>query len=93
MRIFHYYLIIPKDFSNEIMLRHQTLDEAMFNLENFLDLAYINDIKVVRIVHGKHGGVLRHSVHELLKKDKRIKSFRLGNYFEGSYGVTIAYFK
>ena len=82
-----------KDFSNEIMLRHQTLDEAMFNLENFLDLAYINDIKVVRIVHGKHGGVLRHGVHELLKKDKRIKSFRLGNYFEGSYGVTIAYFK
>lgn len=81
------------NFVNEIMIRHQTVEEALFNLDNFIQEAIYNNIKTVRIIHGKHGGILRKAVHEYLKSNKNILDFRLGNYFEGSYGVTIANIK
>ena len=76
-------------FIPEITIRHQTLDIAMYNVENFINDAIQNNIKDLKIIHGRNGGVLRKAVHEYLKHNKNIKSFRLGNYYEGSYGVTI----
>lgn len=81
------------DFIPEIMIRHQTVEEALYNLDVFVSEAIYYNVATVRIIHGKHGGILRHAVHEYLKENKNIISFRLGNYFEGSYGVTIAKLK
>lgn len=78
-------------FNNELMLRHQTKDEALDNLDRFINQAIVNKASIIKIVHGKHGGILRNAVHEYLKESKYISSFRLGYIHEGSYGVTIAY--
>ena len=76
-------------FFPEITIRHQTLDIAMYNVENFLNEALQNNVKNLKIIHGRSGGILRKAVHEYLKHNKNVESFRLGNYYEGSYGVTI----
>ena len=81
------------NFNNEIMLRHKTKDEAIYMLEIFINEAYNYNVDKIRIVHGKQGGILRQAVHEYLNKCKYIESFKLGNYFEGQFGVTIAYIK
>ncbi|MCX8074440.1 MAG: Smr/MutS family protein [Clostridia bacterium] len=82
-----------KDFQSEIMLRHQTVEEALVNLDKFIDTAICNKINRIKIIHGKSGGVLRKAVHEYLKNDSRISEFYLGSYFEGQFGVTIAIIK
>lgn len=80
-------------FIPEMTIRHQTLDIAMYNVENFINEAIANNAKVVKIIHGRNGGILRKAVHEYLKHNKNVDSFRLGNYYEGSYGVTIIQLK
>lgn len=82
-----------KNFSPEIMLRHQTLEEALNNLEYFIDKAMANNVKEIRIIHGRSGGILRKGVHEFLKNNPYIADYRLGYYYEGSYGVTVARLK
>lgn len=77
----------------EIMLRHQTVEEALNNLDKFIDNAICNNVKIVKIIHGKQGGKLRHAVHEYLENSPYVKEHRLGGYYEGSYGVTIAFLK
>ena len=79
------------NFDTELMLRHQTKDEALDNLDKFIYQALVNKVSIIKIVHGKHGGILRNAVHEYLKESKYVSSFRLGYPHEGSYGVTIAY--
>ena len=81
------------NFIPEIMLRHQTAEIAIFNLDKFIDEAICRNIKVVKIIHGKHGGILRNAVHDYLKNSKNVIEFHLGNYYEGQYGVTIATLK
>lgn len=81
------------NFNNEIMLRHQNVDEALETLEKFIDSAICNNVCVIKIIHGKHGGVLRKVVHEYLKNSEYISEYRLGYHHEGSYGVTIAKIK
>lgn len=76
-------------FFPELTIRHQTLDIAMYNVENFLNEAIQNNEKNIKIIHGRNGGILRTAVHNYLKRNKNVKDFRLGNYYEGSYGVTI----
>lgn len=88
-----YNLNINPDFNNEIMLRHKTKEEAIYELDKFIDSAIVNKVYIVRIIHGKHGGILREAVHEYLKNNSRVESFRLAGYFEGQFGVTIAYLK
>ncbi len=78
---------------DEIMIRHQTVDEALNNLEKFIDNAICNNIKVVKIIHGKNGGILRKEVHKYLESCPQVKEHRLGGYYEGSYGVTIAFLR
>ena len=78
---------------DEIMIRHQTVDEALANLDKFIDNAICNNVKIVKIIHGKNGGILRKEVHKYLDNSPYVKEHRLGGCYEGSYGVTIAFLK
>ncbi len=79
--------------NNEIMLRHLTLNNAIYELDYFISNALANNIKEIKIIHGRNGGILRKGVHDYLKKCEYVESFRLGDHFEGSLGVTIAKLK
>ena len=79
--------------STEINLLGKTVDEAVAELDKYLDDAYIAHLKSVRIVHGKGTGALRKGVHNYLKRQKHVESFRLGEFGEGDAGVTIVEFK
>ena len=71
----------------------KTTDEAINELDKYLDDAYIAHLPSVRIVHGKGTGALRKAVHNYLRKQKHVDSFRLGEFGEGDSGVTIVKFK
>ncbi len=77
----------------EINLIGMMVDEAVSELDKYLDDAYLAHIPQVRIVHGKGTGALRKAVHNYLRKAKHVKSYRLGEFGEGDAGVTIAEFK
>lgn len=79
--------------SMEINLLGKTVDEALAELDKYLDDAYLSHLPSVRIVHGKGTGALRSAVQSHLKKASYIKSFRIGEFGEGDAGVTIAEFK
>ena len=80
-------------FSMEINLLGKTVDEAISELDKYLDDAYLSHAPSVRIVHGKGTGALRAAVQRYLKSVSYVKSFHLGEYGEGDAGVTIAEFK
>ncbi|MBQ1490951.1 MAG: endonuclease MutS2 [Blautia sp.] len=77
----------------EINLLGKTVDEAIQELDKYLDDAYLAHLENVRIVHGKGTGALRKGIHDYLKKQKRVSSYRLGEFGEGDAGVTIVNFK
>ena len=79
--------------STEINLLGKTVDEALAELDKYLDDAYIAHLPSVRVVHGKGTGALRSAVHNHLKRLKYVKEYRLGEYGEGDAGVTIVTFK
>lgn len=82
--------ISSNNVPNEIMLRHKFKDEAITELDKYIDQAIIAKLGRVRIIHGKHGGILRTAVHEYLKNHPYVKEFHIAGYGEGSIGVTIA---
>ncbi len=75
--------------STEIHLLGKTVDEALSELDKYLDDACLAHLSQVRIVHGKGTGALRKAVHNYLKRQKHVKSYRLGGMGEGDSGVTI----
>ena len=77
----------------EINLLGKTVDEAIAELDKYLDDASLAHLSSVRIVHGKGTGALRTGIHQYLKRQKHVKSFRLGAFGEGDAGVTIAELK
>ena len=79
--------------SPEINLIGKTVDEALMELDKYLDDAYLAHLKSVRIVHGKGTGALRKAVQGHLKRQKYVKAFHLGECGEGDAGVTIAEFE
>jgi DNA mismatch repair protein MutS2 len=79
--------------STEINLLGRTVDEALSELDKYLDDAYLSHAPSVRIVHGKGTGALRQAVQQHLKRVSYVKSFHLGEYGEGDSGVTICEFK
>ena len=81
------------NISPEINLLGKTVDEAVAELDKYLDDAYLAHLSPVRIVHGKGTGALRQGVHNYLKRQKHVKSYRLGAFGEGDAGVTIVEFK
>ena len=79
--------------STEVDLRGMDTVEAICALQLYLDSAMRNNLSSVRIIHGKGTGALRAAVQQELKKNKFVKSYRLGVYGEGEDGVTIAEFR
>ena len=79
--------------STEINLLGKTVDEAVAELDKYLDDAYLAHLNNVRIVHGKGTGALRKGIHNYLRRQKHVASFRLGEFGEGDAGVTIVEFK
>ena len=79
--------------SPEINLIGMTTDEAIPQLDKYLDDAYLAHLPQVRVVHGRGTGALKAAVHKHLKKLKYVKEFRLGAFGEGDSGVTIVSFK
>lgn len=77
----------------EINLLGKTVDEAVSELDKYLDDAYLAHLSSVRIVHGKGTGALRKGVHNYLKRLKYVQDFHLAEFGEGDAGVTIVEFK
>lgn len=75
--------------SPEINVMGKTVDEAVSEIDKYLDDAALSHLEKVTIIHGKGTGALRNGIHQFLKKHPLVKSFRSGEYGEGEYGVTI----
>lgn len=82
-----------KEIRPELDLRGMNLEEAEYVTEKFIDDAVLANIPSVVIIHGKGTGVLRAGIHQLLKRNKSVKAFRLGTFGEGEAGVTICEIK
>lgn len=75
--------------SPEINLLGKTVDEAVYALDKYLDDAILSHLNTVRVVHGKGTGALRKGIHQYLRRQKHVTSYRLGEFGEGDAGVTI----
>ncbi|RKP54481.1 endonuclease MutS2 [Cohnella endophytica] len=74
----------------ELDLRGMMLDEAIMEVDRFLDEAFLSNLGQVYIIHGKGTGALRTGVQEFLRRHKHVKSYRLGQFGEGGAGVSVA---
>ena len=77
----------------DINLIGKTVDEALSDLDKYLDDAYLAHLPQVTVIHGRGTGALKNAVHTHLKKLSYVKTFRLGAFGEGDQGVTIVEFK
>ncbi|MNW52474.1 Endonuclease MutS2 [compost metagenome] len=78
---------------SELDLRGANLEEALIEVDRFIDEAYLGNLGQIYIIHGKGTGILRTGISDYLRKHKHIKGYRLGNYGEGGTGVTVAELK
>lgn len=79
--------------SPEINLLGKTVDEAVAELDKYLDDALLSHLNTVRVVHGKGTGALRKGIHEYLRRQKHVKNYHLAEFGEGDAGVTIVELK
>lgn len=91
-------IVINKPINNtqlplECNVIGKRVDEALQIVEKYLDSAVLKGMHEVRIVHGKGSGALRNAIHDYFKTHPNIATFRLGQYGEGEWGVTIAELK
>ena len=82
----------PTGVPGSIMVRGMTTDEALPDVERYLDQAYRAGYDQVAVIHGRGTGTLRKAVQELLKTLSYVREYRLGDHGEGGYGVTIVTF-
>ena len=82
-----------KTANSELNVIGLTVDEAIPLVDKFLDDCFLAKLQIARIVHGKGTGKLRQGIHSFLKKNKRVKSYRIGTYGEGEIGVTVVEMK
>ena len=79
--------------SMELDIRGMMTDEGILEVDRFIDSCLLSGIETITIIHGKGTGALRSAVHEFLRRNKNVKSYRLGEYGEGESGVTVAVLK
>jgi DNA mismatch repair protein MutS2 len=77
----------------ELDLRGSNVEEAILEVDRFLDEAVMSNLGVVYIIHGKGTGVLRSGIQDYLRRHKHVKSYRVGGFNEGGHGVTVAELK
>lgn len=82
-----------KTATTEINVIGYNVDEAIFAIDKYLDDCTLAKLNTVRIVHGKGTGALRNGIHNFLKTNSHVKSFRLGTFGEGEMGVTVVELK
>lgn len=82
-----------RDIKTEIDFRGYSIDEAVLELDKYLDDIKLSGIRDVRIIHGKGTGVLRQGIHKFLKSHHHVATYRVGVYGEGENGVTIVEIK
>jgi len=78
-----------RDISTRLDMRGMRVEEALAEVEKYLDDACVAGLPVVTLVHGKGTGALRAAVRQMLKNHRRVKTFRLGEQGEGGSGVTV----
>ncbi|MCI8411629.1 MAG: endonuclease MutS2, partial [Clostridia bacterium] len=78
---------------SEINVIGLNVEEAIFVVDKFLDDSILAKLQTVRIVHGKGTGKLKNGIHQFLKKNLHVKSYRMGTYGEGEMGVTVVELK
>ena len=78
-----------KNIKTELNVLGLTVDEATLMVDKFLDDCSIANLQTVRIIHGKGTGKLKNGIHQFLKSNSHVKSFRLGTFGEGEMGVTV----
>lgn len=79
--------------SSQIDVRGQSLEEAMMNVDKYIDDAYLASAGQITIIHGKGTGILRTGISQLLRSNSHVKSFRIGAFNEGGNGATIVEIK
>ena len=84
---------LTKTFKPEIDIRGETGDDGWFMVDKYLDDALLLKVQSVRIIHGKGTGLLRKHIWNMLKKDRRVASYRMGTFGEGDAGVTVVELK
>jgi DNA mismatch repair protein MutS2 len=85
-------IALPESPGMELDLRGKRADEALIDLERYLDAAFLAGMPFVRIIHGKGTGKLRDAVRQALRQNPNVKSFEGGGEKEGGEGVTVAKF-
>ena len=71
----------------------QNLDDAMMNVDKYLDDAFLAGLESVTVIHGRGAGILKNGLQKMFKSHKHVASFRSGGYKEGGDGVTIVTLK
>lgn len=84
---------LDRTATTEIDLRGMNADEAIMELDRYIDNSMMSGINMLTVIHGKGTGVLRKSVQDYLRRNKHVRSFRLGVFGEGEAGVTIVELK
>ena len=82
-----------RNIKPEINVIGMNIEEANFVIDKFLDDCALSKLETVRIIHGKGTGKLKNGIHQFLKNNSHVKSFRLGTFGEGEMGVTVVTLK
>ena len=80
-------------FSTELDLRGMLVEDAVIEIDSYLDRAVMNGLATVTLIHGKGTGALRAGVHQMLRRHPHVRTYRLGTFGEGDSGVTVVELK